>query len=126
MKLKLYLFNYFSTAEASFKAAWLILPTLKDQMNKKESFLYSYIKQTISTLLVLPDNPKQRGLVLSDNSERGVLSVLRLLLNTLRSLDLENDHILCLLYIDVINMLSAMAQDELIYQVDKGKTNQIK
>lgn len=82
---------------------------LKDLFDQKDSFLVSYIKQTISALLVLPDNP-----------ERGVLSVLRMLLNSLKSLELE-DHILALLYINVINMLSVMAQDEFLYQIDKGE-----
>lgn len=82
----------------------------KDQFHQNEPFLIPYLKQTVSALLVLPDNP-----------ERGVLSVLRLLLNTLKSLELEDDHVLSLIYINVINMLSVMAQDEFLYTVDRGK-----
>lgn len=97
-------------AEACFKASWSILLNLKGQFNQNETFLVPYLKETISALLLLPDNP-----------ERSVLSVLRLLLNTLKSLELHDDYHLALLYIHVINMLSAMAQDEFPYQVDKGK-----
>lgn len=92
------------------KAAWSILPNFTNQFNQKDSFIVSYLRQTISALLVLPDNP-----------EKGVLSVLRLLLNTFKSLEVKDQHILALLYINVINMLSIMVQDEFLYQVDKGK-----
>lgn len=106
-----YFFIYFFfLAEDSFKAAWSIVVNLKDQFSQNESFLISYLKQTVSALLVLPDNP-----------ERGVLSVLRLLLNTLKSLELEDDHVLSLIYVNVINMLSVMAQDEFLYTVNRGK-----
>lgn len=76
-----------------------------------ESFLVSFVRQFLSALLVVPDNP-----------ERGVLSLARMLLNVLRSF--EWNQATCSLgaiYVNVIDWFSVMAQDEYPYHVDKGK-----
>lgn len=76
-----------------------------------EMYLKSYVRNFLSTLLVVPDNP-----------ERGVLTLTRLLLNTLQKYKWNTQSgTLTLLYLDVLDMLSTMAQETLPYHVDKGK-----
>lgn len=88
-----------------------MIPTLQDAFTKSETFLIPYIKSFLSTLLVVPDNP-----------ERGVLSLVRILLNVLREFDWNKQNCaLGTIYVNVIDMLSVMAQEIYPYHVDKGK-----
>ncbi|KAJ8925622.1 hypothetical protein NQ315_009466 [Exocentrus adspersus] len=100
-------------ADACFKAALAMIPTLEDAPAKAEAFLISYIKTFLSTLLVVPDNP-----------EKGVLSLTRILLNVLREFEWNKQNCgLGTIYVNVIDMLSVMAQEVYPYHVDKVESN---
>lgn len=89
----------------------MMLPNLEDETAKSETFLLSYLKQFLSTLLVVPDNP-----------EVGVLSLLRTLLNVVRRLDWNKQNCnLATLYTSVVDLLSVMAQEDYPYHVDRGR-----
>lgn len=88
-----------------------MISTLQDAFTKTETFLIPYVKNFLSTLLVVPDNP-----------ERGVLSLVRILLNVLREFVWNKQQCgLGTIYVSVIDMLSIMAQEIYPYHVDKGK-----
>nr|XP_023017945.1 UPF0505 protein C16orf62 isoform X1 [Leptinotarsa decemlineata] len=100
-------------ADACLKAALAMLAELSKASSNSEIFLVSYIKQFLSTLLVVPDNP-----------ERGVLSLMRGLLNVMRELDWSRPNCtLGMLYISVIDVLTAMAQEDYPYHIDKVESN---
>lgn len=97
-------------ADACLKAILTILPNLEDASAKSELFLESYIKKLLSTLLVVPDNP-----------DRGVVGLLKSLLNVIRQLEWNKLNCnLAILYISVLDLLSSLAKEEYPYHVDKG------
>ncbi|CAH0550259.1 unnamed protein product [Brassicogethes aeneus] len=100
-------------ADACFKAAFSIIPELQDDHGKCEIFLVPYIKEFLSTLVVVPDNP-----------ERGVLSLTRILLNVLRCFEWNKQNgSLTTIYISVIDMMSTMNQEVYPYHIDKVESN---
>lgn len=103
----------FFVADACFKAAFSIIPELQDDTGKSELFLLPYIKQFLSTLVVVPDNP-----------EKGVLNLTRILLNVLRGFEWNKQNgSLTSIYISVIDMLSTVSQEVYPYQIDKIESN---
>lgn len=104
-------------ADACFKAALSIIPEWSQQENEKnrsnEHFLVLYIKKFLSVLLVVPDSP-----------DRGVLNLIRILLNNIQNYewDMQSGN-LCYLYMNVLDLLSSMAQESYPYHVDKGESN---
>ncbi|XP_022913780.2 VPS35 endosomal protein-sorting factor-like [Onthophagus taurus] len=110
------LFNHcLGQADACFKAALQIIPEVTQTVDKQspKTYLFSYIRKFLSTLLVVPDSP-----------DRGVLSLTRILLNTVQSYewDVQNGT-LCQLYLNVLDLLTAMSQDFYFYHVDKVESN---
>lgn len=105
---------YFISADACFKAALTIIPELEDENESDtENYLKSYTRNYLSTLLIVPDNP-----------ERGVLNLTRLLLNTLQKYKWNSQNAtLTILYLDVLDLLSTMAQETFPYHVDKIDSN---
>ncbi|KAJ8945235.1 hypothetical protein NQ318_011216 [Aromia moschata] len=100
-------------ADACFKAALAVIPNLSDVSAKSETFFVPYVRKFLSTLLVVPDNP-----------ERGVLSVLRMLLNVLRDFDWNKQNcMLASIYVNVVDVLSVMAQESYPYNVDRVESN---
>ncbi|CAH1102339.1 unnamed protein product [Psylliodes chrysocephalus] len=100
-------------ADACLKAILTILPNLEDASAKSELFLESYIKKLLSTLLVVPDNP-----------DRGVVGLLKSLLNVIRQLEWNKLNCnLAILYISVLDLLSSLAKEEYPYHVDKVESN---
>lgn len=97
-------------ADACFKAA---LTTLTEIQNDKSQFpeceLIPYIKQFLSVLLVVPDNP-----------DCSVLNLTRALLNVLQGYSWDSNISLVSIYLSVIDMLSVMAQEWYPYHIDKG------
>lgn len=63
----------------------------------------------MSTLLVVPDSPTS-----------GVLTLTRSLLNTLQEITWNKQETVIQLYLHVLDLLSAMAQENYPYHVDKG------
>lgn len=83
---------------------------MEKETNQNESFLLSYIKSFLSMLLVIPDSP-----------DRGVLSLIRHLLNTLQNFQwMQQNGTLANLYLNVLDMLHVMGQEIYPYHVDKG------
>ncbi|GJQ78307.1 hypothetical protein Trydic_g22145 [Trypoxylus dichotomus] len=111
------LFNYcLGQADACFKAALSIIPEWSQENEKNrynEQFLTSYVRKFLAVLLVVPDSP-----------DRGVLSLIRVLLNNIQNYnwDMQNGN-LCHLYINVLDVLSTMAQESYPYHVDKVESN---
>ncbi|KAI4469048.1 esophageal cancer associated protein [Holotrichia oblita] len=112
------LFNYcLGQADACFKAALSVIPEWSQQENEKnrsnEFFLSSYIKKFLSVLLVVPDSP-----------DRGVLNLIRILLNSIQNYEWDmQTGTLCYLYMNVLDLLSSMAQESYPYHVDKVESN---
>ncbi|KAI4469029.1 esophageal cancer associated protein [Holotrichia oblita] len=112
------LFNYcLGQADACFKAALSVIPEWSQQENEKnrsnEYFLSSYIKKFLSVLLVVPDSP-----------DRGVLNLIRILLNSIQNYEWDmQSGTLCYLYMNVLDLLSSMAQESYPYHVDKVESN---
>ncbi|XP_066255043.1 VPS35 endosomal protein-sorting factor-like isoform X1 [Euwallacea similis] len=98
-------------ADACFKAILTVIPELPPR-GDTESFLLPFVRQLLSALLVVPDNP-----------ERGVLSLIRMLLNLLRAFEWTTNQPLGFLYVNVIDLFSIMAQDFYPYHVDKVESN---
>ncbi|VEN48574.1 unnamed protein product [Callosobruchus maculatus] len=111
---KVALFNQcLGQADACFKAVLSMLSDLQDTTVKSETFLSSFIREFLSTLVVVPDNP-----------ERGVLILLKGLLNVIRDMDWNKQNcVLGSLYINVLDLLSAMSQEEYPYHVDRVESN---
>lgn len=99
----------FFTADACFKAVLSVIAELEPGCDT-ETFLISFVRQLLSTLLVVPDNP-----------ERGVLSLVRGLLNVLRTVEWNRAKCtLGFIYVDVVDLFAVMAQDSYPYRVDQG------
>lgn len=69
----------------------------------------SFVCNFMSLLLVVPDSPTT-----------GVLTLTRALLNTLQQTNWNNQETVAQLYLYVLDLLSAMAQENYPYHVDKG------
>lgn len=111
--------NCLGQADACFKAALSLitdLPTMFEIDNKHRSseiFLIPYIKNFLSTLLIVPDNP-----------ENGVLYLTRGLLNILKNYAWDQHSTArSVLYISVLDVLSMAGQDNYPYHVDKVDSN---
>ncbi|XP_060527823.1 VPS35 endosomal protein-sorting factor-like isoform X2 [Cylas formicarius] len=119
-RLKLYLLsgqvalfnNCLGQGDACFKAALSIIPELESSA-QSDTFLIAFVRQFLSTLIVVPDNP-----------ERGILSLTRMLLNILKNYEWNKPNwSLALIYINVIEMFSTMTQDVYPYHVDRVESN---
>lgn len=119
-RLKLYLFSgqialynsCLGQADACFKA---ILSTISELPCSTDTdlFLPAFVRQFLSLLMVVPDNP-----------ERGVLSLIKSLLNTIRNFKWQtSSSVLGFFYVHVIDLLSVMAQEVYPYHVDKVESN---
>ncbi|KAB0804643.1 hypothetical protein PPYR_01613 [Photinus pyralis] len=107
--------NCLGQADACFKAALKLLPELMldDNQKQAETFLVSYVRNFLSVLLIVPDSP-----------DSGVLSCTRILLNTLPTIKWNSENtVLPNLYLNVLDMLSAMAQESYPYHIDKVESN---
>lgn len=95
------------------KAALSIIPEYSEETGKQrnnEQFLITYIKKFLSVLLVVPDCP-----------DKGVLNLVRILLNIIQNYEWDSQSgTLCYLYMNVLDLLSTMAQESYPYHVDKG------
>lgn len=125
VQLKLYLLSgqvallnhCLGQADACFKAALSILAEINNDeshnIKNSESFIISYLKNLLSTLLVVPDNP-----------EKGVLYLTRGLLNILQQYKWEPNSVSrTILHLHVLDMLTASAQDCYPYHVNKVDSN---
>ncbi|KAF5275090.1 hypothetical protein FQA39_LY07027 [Lamprigera yunnana] len=108
--------NCLGQADACFKTTLKILPELVLDENQKqaETFLISYVRNFLSILLTVPDSP-----------DSGVLNCTRILLNTLQTTKWTSGSaiVVATLYINVLDMLSTMAQESYPYHVDKVESN---
>lgn len=105
-------FNYvFFVADACFKTALSIAPELaQSEAPHDEQFMVSFVRSFLSVLLVVPDSP-----------DRGVLNLTRMLLNMLQTVQwTQKAETLCSLYLNVLDLLSVMAQESYPYHVYKG------
>lgn len=73
-----------------------------------EAFLLPFVREFLSVLLVVPDNP-----------DRGILSVCKMLLNVLKNFGWADAN-LCSIYINVVDLLAVMAQEKYPYHIDRG------
>lgn len=98
-------------ADACFKTALSITPELaQNEAFYDETFVVSFVRSFLSVLLVVPDSP-----------DRGVLNLVRMLLNTLQTFPwAKNSEALYSLYLNVLDLLSTMAQESYPYHVYKG------
>jgi hypothetical protein len=100
-------------ADACFKAAATTLAEVQtDRSHFPETELIPYVKQFLSILLVVPDNP-----------DCSVLNLTRSVLNVLQGYTWEANTSLICIYLSVIDMLSVMAQEWYPYHIDKGGKN---
>lgn len=100
-------------ADGCFKAILKTITEYDADPNRDEHYLVSFVKKFLSTILIIPDNP-----------DFGVLSLLRSLLNILRKYDWDqNGTSLLSVYLCVLDLLSVMAQETLPYHVDKVDSN---
>ncbi|KAF7273553.1 hypothetical protein GWI33_013750 [Rhynchophorus ferrugineus] len=99
-------------ANATFRAIIKIIRELPAGP-ETESFLLSFVRKFLSLLLVVPDNP-----------ERGVRSLLKSLLNALRNFKWQdNSYVLGVIYIHVIDLLSVAGQEMYPYRIEKVEAN---
>ncbi|XP_076160323.1 VPS35 endosomal protein-sorting factor-like isoform X2 [Ptiloglossa arizonensis] len=105
-------------ADACFKAALSLVPEMPKTIDidgrqkSSEAYLLSYLSNFLSTLLVVPDSP-----------EYGVLYLLRGLLNAVQRCFEENALTKSYLYLRVLDLLSAVTQENYPYHVDKVDSN---
>lgn len=106
-------------ADACFKAALSLIPELPlmvevdGKQKSTEPYLISYVCQFLSTLLIVPDNPEQ-----------GVLYLTRALMNVVQHYPWEaNSTVQAIIYLKVLDMLSAAAQEYYLYHVEKVDSN---
>ncbi|XP_072043735.1 VPS35 endosomal protein-sorting factor-like isoform X2 [Amphiura filiformis] len=106
-------------ADAFFKAAISLIPDvprmlkIDHKVRSTEPLLHAYINNFLSTLLVVPDNPDQ-----------GVLYLIRGLVNVIEDYTWENNtDAKAKVYISVICLLSAAAQDQYLYHIDQVDSN---
>ncbi|KAL5019246.1 hypothetical protein ScPMuIL_004968 [Solemya velum] len=109
----------FSQADAFFKAAISLIPSMPKMMDfdgkvrSTETFLMDYIQNFVSTLLTVPDNP-----------DSGVLYLLRGLINIVQNYTWDvHSSGKVLVYLRVIAILSASCQEVYCYRVDKVDAN---
>uniref|UniRef100_A0A2K5S8Z1 VPS35 endosomal protein-sorting factor-like n=1 Tax=Cebus imitator TaxID=2715852 RepID=A0A2K5S8Z1_CEBIM len=108
-----------SQADAFFKAAISLIPevpkmiNIEGKMRPSESFLLEFLCNFFSTLLIVPDHP-----------ERGVLFLVRELLNVIQDYTWEdNSDEKIRIYTCVLHLLSAMSQETYLYHIDKVDSN---
>lgn len=105
--------------DACFKAALSLVPELPrtievdGKQRSSEPYLISYLCHFLSTLLVVPDSPEQ-----------GVLYLTRGLLNVIQQYAWEpTSNARCVVYLHVLDMLSAAAQETYLYHIEKVDSN---
>lgn len=86
---------------------------LEGKQKSSEPFLLSYINNFLSTLLFVPDHPEQEPLYLI----RGLLNVIQEY-----AWDPHGDT-KALAYLNVLNLLAAMSQEQYLYHIDKVDSN---
>ncbi|XP_014223082.1 UPF0505 protein C16orf62 homolog [Trichogramma pretiosum] len=125
-KLKLYLLSgqvailnqCYGQADACFKAAINMISEMPKTMDiegckmNSEPYLYSYISNFLSTLLVIPDNP-----------DNGVLYLIRGLLNVVQRYFDDNSTYKSHLYLKVLDLLSISTRDVYPYHINKVDSN---
>ncbi|XP_053987502.1 VPS35 endosomal protein-sorting factor-like isoform X2 [Hylaeus volcanicus] len=105
-------------ADACFKAALSLVPEMPKTIDidgrqkSSQAYLLSYLSNFLSTLLVVPDSP-----------EHGVLYLMRGLLNAVQRCFEENALTKSYLYLRVLDLLSAVTQENYPYHVDKVDSN---
>nr|XP_031837161.1 VPS35 endosomal protein sorting factor-like isoform X1 [Nomia melanderi] len=105
-------------ADACFKAALSLVPDMPKTIDidgrqkNSQPYLLSYLSNFLSTLLVVPDSP-----------EYGVLYLMRGLLNAVQRCFEENVSTKSYLYLRVLDLLSAVTQENYPYHVDKVDSN---
>ncbi|KAJ9574992.1 hypothetical protein L9F63_007820, partial [Diploptera punctata] len=106
-------------ADACFKAALSLVSDLPrtievdGKQRSSEPYLVSYLCHFLSTLLVVPDSPEQ-----------GVLYLTRGLLNVLQHYTWEpNSNARAVVYLHVLDMLFAAAQETYPYHIEKVDSN---
>ncbi|XP_059611649.1 VPS35 endosomal protein sorting factor-like [Phlebotomus argentipes] len=104
-------------ADSCLEAAIELLPDLPavvevdGKPKSNEAYLISYVGSLLSTLIVVPDSP-----------DRGVLFLLRLLLDKLNLYQFDEIHCQCeatliTIYLGILDMLSTAAQDAYPYHI---------
>ncbi|XP_076242977.1 VPS35 endosomal protein-sorting factor-like [Calliopsis andreniformis] len=107
-----------SQADACFKAALSLVPEMPKTIDidgrqkSSQPYLLSYLSNFLSTLLVVPDSP-----------EHGVLYLMRGLLNAIQRCFEENALTKSYLYLRVLDLLSAVTQENYPYHIDKVDSN---
>ncbi|XP_063972695.1 VPS35 endosomal protein-sorting factor-like isoform X1 [Diachasmimorpha longicaudata] len=105
-------------ADACFKAALSLVPEMEKAVDvdgrtkNSEPYLVSYLSNFLSTLLVVPDSP-----------EHGVLYLMRGLLNVVQRCFEEHSGMKQLVYLRVLDVLSAVTRENYPYHVDKVDSN---
>ncbi|GFY51218.1 VPS35 endosomal protein sorting factor-like, partial [Trichonephila inaurata madagascariensis] len=108
-----------SQADAFLKSAISLIPdspTIIEVDNKHKStepYLLSYINNLLSTLLIVPDHPEQEPLYLI----RGLLNVIQGY-SWVKVSDVKS-----LVYLNVLNLLSALSQESYIWSIDGVDSN---
>ncbi|CAK8684337.1 unnamed protein product [Clavelina lepadiformis] len=105
-------------ADAMYKSAISMIFELASVKDSKSVFsqnlLCNFVTNFLSSLLTVPDN-----------TEKGVLYLLRGLLNVISdSSAVVNLDTKCLIFIKVLSVLTAYGQDQYIYHVDKVDSNE--
>ncbi|XP_007891939.1 VPS35 endosomal protein-sorting factor-like isoform X2 [Callorhinchus milii] len=108
-----------SQADAFFKAAISLLPevprmiNIDGKMRTSEGFLFEFLSNFFSTLLIVPDHPEQ-----------GVLYLVRGLLNVIQDYTWEDaSDPKVRTYTNVLHLLAAVSQENYLYHVDKVDSN---
>ncbi|KAG8432982.1 hypothetical protein GDO86_017303 [Hymenochirus boettgeri] len=108
-----------SQADAFFKAAVSLVPevpktiSIDGKMRSSEVFLFEFLANFFSTLLVVPDHPEQ-----------GVLFLVRGLLNVIENYTWEdNSDDKVRIYTCVLHLLAALSQESYLYHVEKVDSN---
>uniref|UniRef100_A0A6B2ED98 Putative membrane protein associated with esophageal cancer in s n=1 Tax=Phlebotomus kandelakii TaxID=1109342 RepID=A0A6B2ED98_9DIPT len=104
-------------ADSCFEAAIELIPELPaivevdGKVKSTETYLMSYVGSLLSTLIIVPDSP-----------DRGVLFLLRLLLEKLKVYQFDEIHSQCeatlvTIHLSILDMLSTAAQDVYPYHI---------
>ncbi|XP_064415213.1 VPS35 endosomal protein-sorting factor-like isoform X1 [Latimeria chalumnae] len=108
-----------SQADAFFRAAVSLVPevpkgiTVDGKTRPSEGFLFEFLSNFFSTLLVVPDHPEQ-----------GVLYLVRGLLNVIQDYTWEdNSDTKVRIYANVLHLLAAISQESYLYHVGKVDSN---
>merc|ERR1739838_36794 len=107
-----------SQADAMFKSSIGMIVEIKSFKDLRHSHFWpSFVASSsnlLSTLLLVPDN-----------TEQGVLFLLRGFLNTMsKSSETIPSHIRCTLFIKVLSLLSAYSQDQYLHRIKKIESNE--